>query len=77
VWQRHVCCRAPASVLDGLVYAVSAASRSQTALTVVFRPALYLAWFRVKQPEGMEGAPSGAVASEQVRWGFGMNYETN
>jgi len=39
------------AVMGGLVVA--------TLLTLVFLPALYVAWFRVKEPDGTEGAQSG------------------
>jgi hypothetical protein len=37
-----------------------------TALTLVFLPALYVAWFRVTEPERTAGAPSAVSASEPV-----------
>ncbi|MDB5395114.1 MAG: family transporter, partial [Rhodospirillales bacterium] len=40
-----------------MAFAVIGGLAVATALTLVFLPALYVAWFRVKEPEGMDGSP--------------------
>jgi multidrug efflux pump subunit AcrB len=52
-----------------MAYAVIGGLAVATALTLVFLPALYVAWFRVKEPQRMEDARNGVLVSEQEHWG--------
>ena len=49
-----------------MAYAVIGGLAVATALTLVFLPALYVAWFRVEEPQGTGGTPRETLAPEQI-----------
>jgi hypothetical protein len=49
-----------------MAYAMIGGIIAATALTLVFLPALYVAWYRIKEPEGTAG-PLGVQAQAPVQ----------
>jgi multidrug efflux pump subunit AcrB len=48
-----------------MAYAIVGGLTGATLLTMLFLPALYVTWFRIKEPDGDEKAPHGAAPAKQ------------